>query len=97
MRARLGCVVHSRPAMRKDTMGLDHIIVKLFEGRNNARSSCVREHDVGRLGGRDHTGQATPLVPLLSAYPLSAAGSIVGGGKIESDHFHSPLSNISSR
>jgi len=60
-------------------------------GTYNARGSGARVHDARPLGVQDHIGQATPLVPLMSAYPSYVEDSKVGEGKNGSDHFHLPL------
>ena len=62
-------------------------------GTYNTHDSGARAHGARHLGGRDHTERATPLVPLLLAYPSYAEHSIVGGGRSGSDHSHSPLEN----
>jgi hypothetical protein len=71
--------------------GLESRSPEKAEGTYNTRGSGVRAHDARHLGVRDHTEQATLPVPPLSACPSYVEDSIVGGGRCESDHFHSPL------
>lgn len=62
-------------------------------GTYNARDSGARAHDASHPGVQDHTGQATLLVPLLSAYPSYVEDSKVGEEKNGSARFHLPLGN----
>lgn len=62
-------------------------------GTYNARGSDARAHDARPPGVQDHTGRATLLVLLMSAFPLYVEDSKVREGKNGFDHFHLPLGN----